>query len=383
MKRTRFQLWLLPACAVLYLTAAQAADNAFLKDNAREYLALRQTLKAVQLTGPQMCGPRSQWRGKNVEVFGRILGRTNASVATANNPVSVMLTVPGVSDLVMVDSLTDDPLLAVDQVVHILAELPENAKPSDHFVLKAIIAEDDLPATEHSYAAAEAGVEHAATVNPRPEDNPLLASSADGKTKLPSAPAQQPAAAPTPEQPVVRPGTNLPPQQAAPRMPPLKPSASRQLAAWKKWVSGINPRLTDTQLEVIVRSVLYYSALYGMDHRLSFSMIKCESDFDPTCVSGAGAMGLTQLMSVNCKDMGIDPWDLEQNIKGGLKYLSDQLHKFPSKSNYEQCMLGLACYNAGPGAVKRAGGVPNFPETVRYVKKVGDLFYQLWKSGMP
>lgn len=375
---------LLPAGLALCLTVAQAADNTFLKDNARTYLALRQTLKASQLTPAQMCGPRGEWRGKSVELFGRILGRTNASSGT--NPVSVMLMVPGVTDLVMVDSLTDDPLLAVDQILHILAELPENAKPTDHFVLKAIIAEDDLPAPERKYGAAEADVQRAATVNPRPAGCAVPAPAGDKNAKLPSAPAPEQPAAPQPDQPLTRPGTNMPPQAQAstlPHLPPLSPSATRVVGTWKKWVSGVNPKLSDTQLEVIVRSVLYYSALYGMDHRLAFAMIKCESDYDPSCLSHAGAMGLTQLMPFTAKDYGVDPWDLEQNINGGIHELSGQLHRFPEKSNYEQCMLGLACYNAGAGAVKRAGGVPNYPETVHYVKKVGDLFYQLWKSGMP
>jgi len=78
--------------------------------------------------------------------------------------------------------------------------------------------------------------------------------------------------------------------------------------------------------------------------------------------------------------LGVDRWDIEQNIMGGIKYLSDQLHAYSGRSNYEQFALGLASYNAGPGAVKRAGGVPNIPETVRYVKKVGDLFVQLYRT---
>jgi len=76
----------------------------------------------------------------------------------------------------------------------------------------------------------------------------------------------------------------------------------------------------------------------------------------------------------------VDRWDIEQNINGGIKYLSEQLHAYSDRSNYEQFALGLASYNAGPNAVKRAGGVPPFAETQRYVKKVGDLFVQLFKT---
>jgi soluble lytic murein transglycosylase-like protein len=113
-------------------------------------------------------------------------------------------------------------------------------------------------------------------------------------------------------------------------------------------------------------------------------MIKCESDFNPRCLSHAGAMGLTQLMPGTARAVGVsNAWDMEKNIMGGLKYLSCQLQAYKDRSNYEQFALGLASYNAGPNAVKRAGGVPAIPETIRYVKKVGDLFYQLYKAGMP
>jgi soluble lytic murein transglycosylase-like protein len=370
--------WAALALWLMALGAAQAADSPALKDNAREYLALRQTLKAPTLTPAQFSGPKSAWRGKTVELFGRIIARTNARVPGSPSPVSVMLMVPGVTDLVIVDSAAEDPLLVVDQVVHVLADLADDARPTDHFGLRAIISEDDLPAAEQSYDAAEAAAQARQALNTKPT-GALLPAPSPEKNAKPSSPVgdvtpQQKPEPPQLEQPVARPGT---------QMPQLNAVASKAVGAWKKWVGGINPRLGDGELEVIVRSVLYYSALYGLDHRLAFAMIKCESDFDPKCLSHSGAMGLTQLMPCNATDMGVNPWDLEQNIRGGLKYLSDQLHRFPEKSNYDQCVLGLACYNAGPGAVKRAGGVPNYPETVRYVQKVGDLFYQLWKAGMP
>lgn len=363
---------------VVLAAQAHAAGTPPLKDNAREYLALRQTLSATVLTPAQMSGSKSPWRGRAVEVYGRILGRSNASSPGPNSPITLMLALPGLADLVLVDSLEDSPVLAVEGTVHILADLPSDAKPTDHFLLRAVINESDLPAEEQRYAAAEAAAQHDASVN-HANGTPAPPAPSPAKNAKPETPVEEVPMVPTqapapPEKPLSRPGTE---------MPRLPASAGKAVGTWKQWVARCNPRLNDTQLEVIARSVLYYSALYGMDHRLSFAMIKCESDFDPTCRSSAGAMGLTQLMPCNATDMGVNPWDLEQNIRAGLRYLSDQLRKFPQKSNYEQCILALACYNAGPGAVKRAGGVPNIPETVRYVKKVSDLFYQLWKSGMP
>jgi soluble lytic murein transglycosylase-like protein len=376
---TRHKLWLWLAVGLLgaCVSSAVAAERTPLKDNAREYLSLRQTLKATTLTPQQMTGPTASWRGKTVELFGTVLGRTNASVSEGVSIITVGLRLPGQSDLVMVDSTQEHQLLSPDQVVHILADLPESARPADNFLLRAIIAEEDLPAAEWRNSAAVAAVERAASTNARPSLPLQPAPSSEKDIK----PADEPATAvappppsPEPAAPVARPGT---------KMPQLKPSANKAVGAWKKWVAGVNPTLTDTQLEVIVRSVIYYSALLGIDHRLAFAMIRCESGFNPTARSHAGAIGMTQLMPGTASGMGVDPWDIEQNIKGGLTYLSRQLHNFPGKSNYDQCILGLACYNAGPGAVQRAGGVPNIPETVGYVKRVGDLFYQLYKAGMP
>ena len=63
--------------------------------------------------------------------------------------------------------------------------------------------------------------------------------------------------------------------------------------------------------------------------------------------------------------------------------MSKYLREYQDKSNYEQCALALACYNAGPNAVKKYGGVPPFSETRRYIVKVTQQFYDLYKAGYP
>ncbi len=162
------------------------------------------------------------------------------------------------------------------------------------------------------------------------------------------------------------------------------PPTDERVAVWMQWVKGRNSALTDAQRRLIVESVLYYSYKYSIDHRLAFAMIRYESDFNPRCRSHAGAMGLTQLMPGTAKSLGVtDAYDIQQNIMGGVRYLSEQLYSFESRSSYEQTILGLAAYNAGPGAVKRAGGVPNITETRNYVKRVSQLFLELYESGMP
>ncbi len=105
---------------------------------------------------------------------------------------------------------------------------------------------------------------------------------------------------------------------------------------------------------------------HGIDPKLFQALINQESAFNPKAVSSAGAMGLSQLMPKTAKSLGVtDPFDVNQNLEGGAKYLAQMLKEFNGDPK-----LALAAYNAGPGAVRRAGGVPPFQETQDYVKKI-------------
>ena len=75
--------------------------------------------------------------------------------------------------------------------------------------------------------------------------------------------------------------------------------------------------------------------------------------------------------------------DIRQSVMGGLTYLAKYLYAYQDRSNVDQTRLGLACYNAGPVAVKRSGGVPDNGVTPKYVNKVCDLFVKLHRDGMP
>jgi soluble lytic murein transglycosylase-like protein len=104
----------------------------------------------------------------------------------------------------------------------------------------------------------------------------------------------------------------------------------------------------------------------GIDPALLAGLIKQESGFNPNAGSPAGARGLTQLMPSTAAGLGVsNVLDPAQSIQAGAKYLKQQLDTFGG-----DVTKALAAYNAGPGAVKRFGGVPPYAETQNYVRAV-------------
>ena len=103
---------------------------------------------------------------------------------------------------------------------------------------------------------------------------------------------------------------------------------------------------------------------YRVDPALVHAVIALESAYRPRAVSSAGAMGLMQLMPATQRDYGVsDPFDPRQNVYAGTAYLRRLIDEFGT-------VLAVAAYNAGPGTVRRYGGVPPWRETRLYVRDV-------------
>ena len=114
------------------------------------------------------------------------------------------------------------------------------------------------------------------------------------------------------------------------------------------------------------KQIDYYGRRYNIDPDLIKAIIKAESGFDRYAVSSAGARGLMQLMPGTAREMNVsDPFNPDQNIAGGVRYLRSLLKMFNGN-----VVLSLAAYNAGPNQVKRSRGVPRITETRQYIKRV-------------
>jgi len=108
----------------------------------------------------------------------------------------------------------------------------------------------------------------------------------------------------------------------------------------------------------------------GISADLLRAIIFVESGFNPQATSKKGAQGLMQVMPATARSLGFTPtYDIDQNITTGVHYLASMLERYDGNVS-----LALAAYNAGPGAVKKYGGIPPYKETQLYIAKVLSLY---------
>ncbi len=107
------------------------------------------------------------------------------------------------------------------------------------------------------------------------------------------------------------------------------------------------------------------ASAYALDPKLVEAVAWRESRFHAGALSAKGAIGVMQLMPGTARDLGVDPHDPVQNIRGGALYLRRMMSAFGG-----DVRLALAAYNAGPAAVRKHGGVPPYAETQAYVTSI-------------
>lgn len=150
--------------------------------------------------------------------------------------------------------------------------------------------------------------------------------------------------------------------------PPAALSARSAGSGSDQATSG-SSAVSDPQLDQIVRQA---AERHDLDPALVKAVISTESNWNPYAVSPKGAMGLMQLVPSTAERFGVgDPYDPAQNVEGGTAYLKELLDRY-----HGDLKKSLAAYNAGPGAVDASGGVPWYPETRRYVRKVTNAYFR-------
>jgi hypothetical protein len=157
--------------------------------------------------------------------------------------------------------------------------------------------------------------------------------------------------------------------KAAPAKVKKTVRSSRNVSWYASRIRAFSGGISSALATRIATAVVRSSARHGVDARLVCALIAQESRFNPRAVSPVGARGLGQLMPGTAAQLGVrDPFNIEQNVEGTVRYLAAQIRSFGSVNH------ALAAYNAGPGNVQRFGGVPPFRETRNYVRVISQRY---------
>ena len=119
-----------------------------------------------------------------------------------------------------------------------------------------------------------------------------------------------------------------------------------------------------SDINTIKATIVKHALEMGVDPAIALSIARTESGFRHEARSKYGAVGVFQLMPSTAKRMGLNPYSLNDNIKGGIMYYKSMYKMFGSME------LALAAYNAGPGNVQKYKAIPPYAETRRFVSKI-------------
>jgi soluble lytic murein transglycosylase-like protein len=140
-------------------------------------------------------------------------------------------------------------------------------------------------------------------------------------------------------------------------------------------ISGVTKKTAKISNEVVDINGLInkYAKQFGVDPALAHSIAQVESGKKQNVKSSSGATGVYQLMPNTAKSLGVNPYNTEENIVGGIKYLAILQERYKDEDKV------IASYNAGPSYIEKYGKIPPYKETKNYVQKVKSTKKQFTK----
>jgi soluble lytic murein transglycosylase-like protein len=338
----RLHLWtvLISIAAISLLSGAYGATEL---DN---YFNLRRQHQAMSLKISEIKTNPEAYKGKVFELRGKLSG-------TARGGEQTLFIIDCGDGCYVVNADPDSfPNLSAGSRICILAEVGENCTIAlSDLRLVALAYESDVLLREQKAMEAEAARKAKEIAKQQQKE-------AQAKLDAQRKQAQQ--------------------KQAAQPM-----AAEQMVAAYKNAIKSYNKKLSDAEADTIARSILAFGAKYEVDPRLVVAIILAESNFRPDATSPKGAMGLGQLMPGTAAGLGVsNAYDPVQNIQGSVRLIRGHLDKLTGSADWSELTwhdlaLALASYNAGPGAVKKYGGVPPYRETEQYISKVFSIYKKL------
>jgi soluble lytic murein transglycosylase-like protein len=333
----RLKLWAMLAILTLLGTTPAISDSAL-----DTYLALRRANQTDKLQVSQVRSSPGSYIGKVFELRGTLTG-------SATNSTAVTMIIEA-SDGSYVVASPEDHHIHTGSRICALVQVGEKCTLSlSDLRLLSVAYEPEVAERERRFADAEAARTAAAT-----------------------AAAQRKVA--------VRERTRRI-QNPVSRSTDYTPEA--YVTAYKRAIKSYNSRLSDAEAETIARSILGFGTKYRVDPRLVVAVILTESHFRLEATSRKGAMGLGQLMPGTAAGLGVsNAYNPVENIAASVRLIRGHLDRMSGRADWNDLTwrdlsLALASYNAGPGAVRKYGGVPPYRETRNYVNRICTIYKQL------